>query len=264
MFNQDKNSQTGLSDIFCRTNCLSLEQLIGYAEDRISPLERHSVEKHLIDCELCSEALDGVIASADKVKIHEAVDSLGKEIHARLSRSAIRRHNWKAYYSLAAVLIIGIATVFYAFLRKPAHEALFHQYFQPYPNTIPLVRSQARIGNLELAMMEYEAENYQASLNILQEIIREEPENITACFYAGIVNLCLNDPRPAITRFQKILNEEKNDFMDHARWYLGLSYLKNKDKEQAKSIFRDIATTDGLYTNRSKELLNTLYGKRGE
>jgi hypothetical protein len=261
MFSQDKKNQSGLSDIFSSTPCLTKEQLIGYAEDHMSPEQRHRAERHLIDCEFCSKALEGVISTSDKYRMHRTVDSINREIHARLKRPAVTRVNWKVYYSMAAILIVGIVTVFYAFLRRPVHETLFRQYYQPYPNTIPLVRSQTQVGKLELAMMEYEAENYRASLNILQEIIREEPENITAHFYAGISNLSLNESRRAIVLFQKVLDAEKGDFTDHARWYLGLAYLKSKDKKQASSIFRDIINADGIYKKQSEELLFALDGK---
>lgn len=261
MFSQDKNSQSNLSDIFCSTPCLTKEQLIGYAEDRMSPQQRHRAERHLTDCELCSIALEGVISTTDKYRVHKTVDSINREIHARLKRPAVTRVNWKVYYSMAAIFIVGITAVFYAFLRKPTHETLFRQYFQPYPNTIPLVRSQTEVGKLELAMMEYEAENYHVSLNIIQEVIEEEPENIMARFYAGILNLCLNEPQQAIILFQKVLDAERGDFTDHARWYLGLAYLKNKNRKQALSIFRNIVAADGIYKNRSEELLYVLDGK---
>lgn len=264
MFSQDKNGQSGLSDIFCATPCLTKEQLIGYAEDRMSPEQRHRAERHLIDCELCSTALEGVISTADKDRVRRTVNSINRDIHGRLKRPEVARANWKVYYSMAAILIVGIFTVFYAFLRRPVHETLFRQYYQPYPNTIPLVRSQTQIGKLELAMMEYEAEHYQTSLNILQEIIREEPGNITAHFYAGISNLCLDKPLPAIILLQKVLDAERGDFSDHARWYLGLAYLRSKDKKQASSIFRDIVAEDGIHKKQSEELLIALDGKQGE
>ena len=38
-------------------HCLSEEQLLLYMQHQLNPFGQHHVEKHLLDCELCSDAL---------------------------------------------------------------------------------------------------------------------------------------------------------------------------------------------------------------
>ncbi|TND09803.1 MAG: transmembrane anti-sigma factor [Bacteroidetes bacterium] len=40
--------------------CLTEEQLYGYIDGKLSPADQHAVEKHLLDCGMCSDALDGL------------------------------------------------------------------------------------------------------------------------------------------------------------------------------------------------------------
>jgi len=50
-----------LSTIWTPSNCLSKNQLISYIEQKLDRDEVYLVESHLNDCELCSEALDGLM-----------------------------------------------------------------------------------------------------------------------------------------------------------------------------------------------------------
>jgi anti-sigma factor RsiW len=46
--------------IFQVSNCLGREELRAYLEDPISAEDRRRVENHLLDCPLCSDALEGL------------------------------------------------------------------------------------------------------------------------------------------------------------------------------------------------------------
>ena len=49
------------NDIFSETDCISREQLVGYSRKELPPEEMHTVERHLVECEFCTEALAGLI-----------------------------------------------------------------------------------------------------------------------------------------------------------------------------------------------------------
>lgn len=45
--------------------CLSEDQLLAYLDDRLTPLQRHEAEKHMLDCGFCSDALEGMALVAE-------------------------------------------------------------------------------------------------------------------------------------------------------------------------------------------------------
>ena len=45
--------------IFRKSDCVDKETLIEYKRVKLSGDHKHNVEQHLVDCELCSDALDG-------------------------------------------------------------------------------------------------------------------------------------------------------------------------------------------------------------
>ena len=46
--------------IFSNTTCISKETMLRYINKQLSKTELHDVEKHLLDCELCSDAFTGM------------------------------------------------------------------------------------------------------------------------------------------------------------------------------------------------------------
>ena len=248
-----KNSETNFSD-----GCLSFDQLMAFSNKTLSSHQRKKVEKHLLGCRFCADAVEGMDSFSDRHKAASIINSINKDVQTRLSQRSPKKQNWKKYYAVAAILLITLISVFYIIQQQPVHQALFSEYFKAYPNTIPLTRGQQSVNILKQAMQQYELENYTSALNILNTIVSNDPENQIALFYAGICFLKLDESSNAITNFQKIVNTSDSEFRDQALWFLGLSYLKNKKLENAKQILNQIVKEGEKFSEQSKELLNKI------
>lgn len=68
------------SNMFTETKCLSFEELNLYAKGSIAAKEKHRIEEHLIDCELCSAAVSGYAAvpvtANDISELHRSIDGM--------------------------------------------------------------------------------------------------------------------------------------------------------------------------------------------
>jgi hypothetical protein len=73
-------SQKELKQIFHRGNCLSLETMRLYNEGTLSHKATHEVEKHLLECALCSSAIEGL----NKTRISD-VSRISDNINKRLA-----------------------------------------------------------------------------------------------------------------------------------------------------------------------------------
>lgn len=242
---------------FTKKSCLTQEQMHKYIEGRLSDKERFIIEKHLIDCDLCSEAVEG-LSRLSGAESEASVTSLGHRIHTRLSGPEKKKSIPKAMYAIAAVVILGLISVLTLFTKKPLNEILFDEYFKPYPNTVRVLRGDETESQLNKAMFEYEKAHYKAATQSLEQILESEPENITAHFYTGICQLALNNPEKSIDHFQFIINQDENKFTQHARWYLGLAMLKKNDLVTSRTIFQNLVSESGLYSHEGSDILKNL------
>ncbi len=90
--------------------CISEETMLRYLDGKLSPLESHLVEKHLLECELCSDAFEG-LQLIHRSNRKEIISGLNKKIDA-LNQSSKRVEAkiipFNNYYRIAAVIALFI------------------------------------------------------------------------------------------------------------------------------------------------------------
>ena len=240
------------------SSCLNLDELLACSRGKISAPRKHEIENHLAHCPLCSDAIEGIADLPDKNQISPIIHSLSDAVHRRIKRLAGKQRNWKMYYRVAAVLFIAVSVLFYLFSQKPQHEILFAKYFTPYPNTIPITRGESAEITLKRGLAEYEFENYDQAVMMLEDVIKSEPANAAAHFYLGISLFCLNRSDQAIRNFQALLQMDNNEFSGQAQWYLGLAHLRKGELDQAKLILQNLQSEQPHNEQQVKELLNSI------
>ena len=94
--------------IFVKTPCLSEDQLIRYTRNEMNAREKHQSEIHLLDCELCSDA----VAGFSLIKNREPLEDLKKNFSSSTESSGgSSRRIWLAAASVA--LLAGGSLIFY-------------------------------------------------------------------------------------------------------------------------------------------------------
>lgn len=95
--------------IFGSTSCLSEEQLLKYGNDTLSQKEKHKVEKHLVECELCTDALEGFALIPAGPELNEVRAGV-RQIAAQGKSVSVNYWKWV----LVAASIAGVT--FFSFL----------------------------------------------------------------------------------------------------------------------------------------------------
>lgn len=101
------------NDLFTTTQCPSQQQLLDYVQGRLTPEQQHEVEMHLADCELCSEAVEGLATIRQKEQIPVWLQQMRNQMLRKL-RSRKRRKDQVAYYTQLAIIVIVILFILLA------------------------------------------------------------------------------------------------------------------------------------------------------
>jgi hypothetical protein len=104
---------------------LSAETLYQYLEGHLPPEASHEAERHLLDCDLCSEALEG-LATVPPESTHHALFELNRSIKNRsLKRKPNRLVNelksWALVAAILFLLLFSAIAVWY--LTRVQHPA---------------------------------------------------------------------------------------------------------------------------------------------
>ena len=98
-----------LNDIFVVTGqCPAQQQLLNYVQGKLSAAEQHEVEKHVADCELCSDALEGLAAIPQKERLPVMVRQMKWQLLRKLRKKNHRRRSadYPVDYYIQLVLIV--------------------------------------------------------------------------------------------------------------------------------------------------------------
>lgn len=98
--------------IFIETDCISEQTMFDYIDKKLSARESHSVEKHLLHCELCSDALEGLELINNRERIN-TINQKVREYIAPETETRLISFNYKLIISIAASVLLLIGGIFF-------------------------------------------------------------------------------------------------------------------------------------------------------
>lgn len=175
---------------------------------------------------------------------------------SEVSSNRMNRVRRIVHYSVtvaASVLLIIVCIVGYNFYRLSS-DRLFAENYSAYELTIRDKNDNTE-SKIEKA---YREKNY-------AEVIKLNANSVLSIkdiFLTGMSFLESNDPARAISNFQVVIADVKDDknsaLKDATEYYLALSYLKNNDYDQALELMNTIHDSSShLYTKKfSRKYIN--------
>lgn len=94
--------------------CLTQEKMIAYIDGKLSAADQHACEKHMADCAMCEDAMEGLALVKDRsvltapVKQEDEPDEKGKVVPLNKPAPKLR-----LFYAAAAVLVVIFASVYF-------------------------------------------------------------------------------------------------------------------------------------------------------
>jgi hypothetical protein len=119
------NSDSRHKNIFSASHHFTRDELVRYVHHVMSEEELHRMEKHLVDCELCSEALKGVAELENASLMY----NVSRDLHLRARRKHLLKKKIFSQNELIAIFAVVflivfllLMTIFY-FARKDLKQA---------------------------------------------------------------------------------------------------------------------------------------------
>jgi len=259
-----------MEDIFTTSKCLSVDQIKNYLSAQLGDEEQYQIENHLLDCELCADAVEGYANHFNFEEDSQIVEKLEKAIEEKIPakvtpvRTMERRFSWNNIAVALALLILSTAGFFY--WNANQQKDLYASYFESYEsNALVALRStgddanaQAVNVDLKQGLLLYQDKAYQKSISHFENYFQSNKENSQANFYAGMAYLETGDLPKAIQQLSKVrLNDEQS--YEDATWYLILANLKKEDYTEVQFLLGDLLKIkDGFYYDRANQLKKDL------
>ena len=247
--------------------CLSKEEIKRYLAHSLPTKQVMDIENHLLDCPLCSDAIDAYKDSTELLdEIPEVfVPQSSKLIEIGNHRSDSSSFGSNFFFRIAAGLVIFCVFGFlvYQYFYASNSQELFAEAFHALPPTESNTRSMGEedksneISANKMAMVLYGNEKYEQAAKLFEERLIEFPKDNESYLYAGLCYLQLNNNDKAIQYF-KLARINSEQFYQPASWYLSLAYLKSRDDDNAKKMLQELMDNSDDYGTKAKELLTKM------
>lgn len=114
-------------ELFTSSGCLSTEALQIYTSDKLASIQKKEVDAHLENCEMCSDALEGMRLLSDPQKLDKIVLEINENLKNKLVQKQSKKntvHNRLYYLAAAAsvLVLIGVFSYFKYYLQNPNSE----------------------------------------------------------------------------------------------------------------------------------------------
>lgn len=220
-----------------------IDDIERYLLHQMQPEEKWDFEKKLASDESLKKATDEMrllLLGVQEATLSEKLDSFHKDIEAAQPvsiKKSVTLFSAKRLLLAASVIGIMILGACFLWLRKSETDRLFAQYFKPDGGLITAMGSTDNYA-FDRAMVDYKTGNYDAAIRAWERLQTAQPASDTLNYFLGAAHLAANNAAGAIAYLQKVAIVPVSPFFYEANWYLGLCYLKEKNKKEAIGFIR--------------------------
>ncbi|MEO1262777.1 MAG: hypothetical protein AAFZ15_28475 [Bacteroidota bacterium] len=205
--------------------------------------------------------LASAIGETDVLRLENLLMTEGKKHLANLEvphKKAKLMLFFKKYRALAAGLAILLMAAFLLPIFTQQGNDLFSEHFKDYPMYLNTRSANAADNFLDKAIQCYVARQFECANENFAAFAKSNPDHFGAVFYTGLTALQLEKTTEAIEYLQIVANDGDNFYVEPARWYLALAYLKSNEKLKAELVLNEIVTSNNDFKEKAEALLNDL------
>ncbi|MFO8235672.1 MAG: hypothetical protein R6U04_09745 [Bacteroidales bacterium] len=166
----------------------------------------------------------------------------------------------KSYVAAASLtLLLGIGGIGYFHMNSPKNpEEVFEEHYEPYQATISFRSGNEEINSLLVrAYQYYQEEKYTTALTLFDQILEQE-QDMGVLLYSGISLMEIDRYYEAEQSFAMVVKNDNNLFIEQAKWYLAMCYIKTNEKTEAEKLLADLAQNSQFYDEQAEKVMRDL------
>lgn len=249
--------------IFSRVRCFSKDQLPRYVDGRLTHVEKHLLEQHLVNCELCSSAVEIL----QKPKYHSQYQSMGVKVQQfiRTSNAIAPVYETERYqkkietqerfltYFWSAVAVAIVTGLVFLVTQQVKTDNLRPSFARNNTVTEPVI---AAVGAAHTDTVATQDSTAAAPPVLPVETATAETDQ--AIFKTAMAQYYKGNLDAAMPLLTKLTTDTTSSYGELARYQLAMCFKYKKQKVQARNMFKEIVKMNGQMKKRALLALNNL------
>lgn len=207
-----------------------------------------------------SMEINNSILEEDIMALRETMEYMYKE-ESKVKRIPSVFTKRKFYYAAASAALLIAAGGLVQRLVNPELDsnAVFNKYYAPYDVTVTYRSGNTEVDRILINALEhYEERDYETALALFEEVLETRQNDMAVNLYSGISYMEEEKYQKATNSFNHIITNKDNLFIEQAKWYLSMCYVKTENQEKAELVLNEIIEEDSYYKDQAKKVLRDL------
>jgi tetratricopeptide (TPR) repeat protein len=241
----------------------------------------HFIEKYLVgemsedEREWFEKELSGNTSLRSEVNLRKKTDQVLKDQNVISHRNKLsgieknrrevninaRKTKKPSYIRYAAVIaalaVIGGVMLFTG--NKPGSDEVISRFYKSYEPPASQRSGQiAQNADFTLALEFYNTNDYANAALFFSKVVESDPKDMQSVLLNGVSNFEDQKFPEAKLSFTTVIDDNNNLFIETAKWYLSLCYIKTNETDKAISQLTAIGDDDGIYSKDARKILRKL------
>jgi len=200
------------------------------------------------------------IEEDDVIALRETMNYMYNE-ETKVKRIPTVFNKRKVYYAAASIALL-VATG--GLVQKLSHpnldnNAVFEKYYSPYDATVTYRSGNTEVDRILLKALErYDEKDFENALVLFEEVVSTHSDDMSVKLYTGISYMEEEKYQKASTSFSKIITNNDNLFIEQAKWYLSMCYIKTGNDIEAVHLLKELINEQSTYTDQANKVLRDI------
>jgi len=162
--------------------------------------------------------------------------------------------------SAAVITILALLGSLYLFrTHNSGSDELLGRYYKVYEPPAGQRSGQvAENPDFTMALEFYNTNDFANAALFFSKVVENNPRDMQSVLLNGVSNFEEKRYPEAKKSFVTVIDDNNNLFIEAAKWYLALCYLKTSEAEKASVLLKNISDEDGIYSRDARKLLRSL------
>jgi tetratricopeptide (TPR) repeat protein len=158
---------------------------------------------------------------------------------------------------ITAVVVIGSAVLFTG--NHVTGDEVINKYYKAYePPASQRSFQSSENADFSLALEFYNTNDFANAALFFSKVVESNPKDMQSVLMKGVSNFEDKQYPEAKQSFTTVINDNNNLFIETAKWYLALCYIKTNDTVKAISQLQGISEEGGIYSKNARMILRKL------
>jgi tetratricopeptide (TPR) repeat protein len=201
---------------------------------------------------------DEVLKNQNIISLRNKLSGIEKR---RETNIPVRNAKKPAYMKYAAVfaglVLLGSITMFSE--KNLSSEEIMNRYYKAYePPASQRSGQSGTNADFTLAMEFYYTHNYEKAAILFNKVLESNPKDMQSMLLNGVVNFEEKKYPEAQQSFVNVIKNNNNLYIETAKWYLALCYVKTNEREKAIQELEIIKNENGIYRKDAQKIIRKL------